>query len=147
MGLTIVLGAIFITPLASLAVPDELPLPELTVVAYSTPTNTPPPTEVSVENAEDTVSQLGPGPGEPGSDFLLGQLVEVFGTEGEGLRLRVSPSLKGDIILLGLDSEVFEIRDGPVSEDGYIWWQLSNPYDLGQTGWAVSTFLRSIDGG
>jgi hypothetical protein len=72
-------------------------------------------------------------------------LVEVFGTEGEGVRMREGPSLQATVRFVALESEVFEVIEGPVPADGYIWWRLSNPYDPTKGGWAVGQFLRSID--
>lgn len=83
-------------------------------------------------------------PGEP-KDFALGQLVQVYGTEGEGLRLRSEPGLEATILFLGLEHEVFRVEEGPVERDGYQWWYLVNPYDESKRGWAVSAFLRSAE--
>jgi hypothetical protein len=71
-------------------------------------------------------------------------LVEVFGTEGEGLRIRQGPGLASEVKLLGLDSEVFRVADGPIEMDGFIWWAVQNPYDLTKSGWAVADFLRPL---
>jgi len=79
-------------------------------------------------------------------DFTTGELVQVFGTEGEGLRMRSNPNLAADVLLLGLESEVFEVIEGPTAADGYTWWRLANPFDPSKQGWAVDQFLRSLDG-
>jgi hypothetical protein len=72
-------------------------------------------------------------------------LVEVSGTEGDGLRLRDNPSLGAKIAFLGLENEVFEVRGGPRQNDGYEWWYLSNPYNSEKEGWAVANYLREAD--
>ena len=72
-------------------------------------------------------------------------MVEVFGTQGEGLRIRESPGLEAPILILGLESEVFEIVEGPVSVDGLSWWRIANLYDLAEAGWAADSFLRSFE--
>ena len=75
----------------------------------------------------------------------MGELVEISGTGADGLRLRDAPSLAARILFLGLESEVFEVVQGPVVADGFSWWQLANPYDPDKQGWAVDSFLRSLD--
>ena len=108
-------------PTASLTIPK----PTATEEPSYTPTPSPP------LDAADTLSQ--------------GRLVEVYGTEGDGLRLRSNAGLDSKIVSLALESEVFELHDGPVEKDNYEWWFLVNPYNLERTGWAVSTYLRPID--
>jgi hypothetical protein len=94
----------------------------------SEPTATPPPTL-------DPNVDLG---------FTIGDLVEVYGTGGDGLRLRDSPSLDGVILVLGLESEVFEVVGGPEYSSGYLWVRLVNPFDPVKTGWAVANYLRRL---
>jgi hypothetical protein len=74
----------------------------------------------------------------------VGALVEVFGTSGDGLRLRSEPDLQASILVLGVDTEVFQVEDGPVEAEGFQWWYLINPYDTAKQGWAVSTYLRAL---
>ncbi len=81
----------------------------------------------------------------PERDFDHGQLVTVFGTGGDGLRLRKSPDLDADVGFLGLENEVFRVIDGPIDGDGYVWWYLVNPYEGSKSGWAVANYLRSAD--
>ncbi len=59
--------------------------------------------------------------------------------------MRDNVGLDSKIVFVAVESEVFELRDGPVQKDGYEWWFLVNPYNLDKTGWAVSTYLRAID--
>jgi len=84
-------------------------------------------------------------PGAP-KNFTTGELVQIFGTDGEGLRMRSNPNLGADVLLLGLESEVFEVIEGPAAADGYTWWRLANPFDPSKQGWAADQFLRSLDG-
>ena len=93
-------------------------------------------------------SDLSPTPTPPAlpeRDFEHGQLVTVFGTGGDGLRLRRSPDLDAVVGFLGLENEVFRVIDGPVDSDGYIWWYLANPYEGSKSGWAVANYLRSVE--
>lgn len=74
----------------------------------------------------------------------IGGYVQIVGTEGDGLRLRINPGLNGEPAFLGYDEEVFEVRDGPQAIDGYVWWHLVAPYDETRTGWAADDFLGAI---
>jgi hypothetical protein len=70
--------------------------------------------------------------------------VQISGTDGEGLRIRSQPSLNGEPVFLGYDSEVFIVQDGPREADGYTWWYLVAPYDDTRAGWAAANFLSYI---
>lgn len=84
-------------------------------------------------------TQVVPSP-QPGT-ITVGSHVQVAGTGGDGLRLRIEPSLEGQILMLGSEAEVFRVHDGPREADGYTWWYLVGPYDESRYGWAVSNFL------
>jgi len=70
--------------------------------------------------------------------------VQISGTEGDGLRVRSSPGLNGETVFRAEDAEVFVVRDGPQSADGYTWWYLVAPYDETRAGWAVSDYLAVV---
>ncbi len=117
--------------------------PILTVVRRASST---PQVEITPTSTEGPESPLTPTPPElPERDFDQGQLVTVFGTGGDGLRLRKSPDLDAAVGFLGLENEVFRVIDGPIDSDGYVWWYLVNPYEGSKTGWAVANYLRSAD--
>lgn len=78
----------------------------------------------------------------PKEGIEVGGYVQIDGTGGNGLRLRVEPSLEADINYLGLEDEVFLVQDGPVDQDGYRWWYLEAPAEPGRNGWAVSNYLK-----
>jgi hypothetical protein len=80
---------------------------------------------------------------ETNSGIQIGGYVKISGTEGEGLRFRRDPSLNGEIIYLGLEDEVFLVKDGPEDQDGYLWWYLEAPLNETRNGWAVSNFLQT----
>lgn len=67
--------------------------------------------------------------------------VQISGTEGEGLRIRSAPGLTGETVFFGEEAEVFVVRDGPQTVDGYTWWYLVAPYDETRAGWAAADFL------
>lgn len=117
-------------------------LPVMTVIPRPTATTPPLISPTVTESLQATPSPIPAAP----KQLAAGELVEVFGTEGEGLRIRENPSLAAEVMLLGLESEVFEVVDGPVDADGYIWWRLANPFDPTKQGWAVDQFLRSLEG-
>ncbi len=111
-------------------------LAALTVIPgpTSTPRIAPDPTH------DPALGTATPLPGE----LALNGFAQIKGTDGEGLRLRQAPSLEGEPLFLGYDTEIFGILDGPVEKDGYTWWYLSAPYDDTRAGWAVADFLEAI---
>ena len=119
------------------------PDPILTVISIPTslpsPAASPVPTPVPVASESPTPDQ------QSAKQFTLGDLVEVYGTEGDGLRIRGSPGLEAPILILGLESEVFQVVEGPVVSDGLSWWRIANLYDPAETGWAADSFLRSFE--
>lgn len=76
--------------------------------------------------------------------FEIGDFVQITGTSGDGLRLRSEPGRSFSVNFIGLDAEVFEVVDGPIEADGYIWWYLQAPYDKTRNGWSVDEFLQTV---
>ena len=74
----------------------------------------------------------------------VGSIVQIVGTDGFGLNIRAEAGLNGPVQFLGLDAEVFEIRDGPIESDGFTWWYLVTPVDENRTGWAAADFLSLV---
>ena len=70
--------------------------------------------------------------------------VQINGTEGEGLRIRSAPGLNSETVFRGEEAEVFVVKDGPQSADGYTWWYLVAPYDETRAGWAAADFLAVV---
>jgi hypothetical protein len=121
------------------ALPAGDPTPILTVIPG--PSATPQATQTPVTLQATATPTIPAGSGE---GIRVGALVEVFGTSGDGLRLRSEPDLQASILVLGVDTEVFQVEDGPVEAEGFQWWYLINPYDTAKQGWAVSTYLRAL---
>lgn len=106
-----------------------LPRPTTTVAVFV------PPSPTATETAEPAP------PSDPGR-IVVGVIVEVFGTEGDGLRLRESPGTNSAIKVLAGESEVFAVQDGPVEADARVWFFLVSPSDAARAGWAVTDYLR-----
>jgi hypothetical protein len=142
LGFVVLLLALVGWPL--LAAPETTaPGPAMTVIPFPSETATPRPTATPDPTTEPTAS---PTPPPALGSFSPGQLVQIEGTQGDGLRLRSNPGLSGEILFLGLENEVFEVQDGPRQLDGYTWWFLVNPYDKSKRGWGVANYIRASEG-
>jgi hypothetical protein len=116
---------------ASTAVVNLIPAPTATpIIPTATPASTPTPTA--------------PVPAPPAGAIAAGAYVQITGTGTDGLRLRSDPGLGGKTRLIGIEAEVFVVRDGPQDVDGYTWWYLVAPYDETRYGWAVANYLAVI---
>ena len=125
--------------------PESAPAPPGTAVLHVIPylSPTPLPATSTAVLAESTPEgDIPPSP--PSGEIVSGAYVQVTGTGGDGLRLRSEPGLEGKIQLLGLEAEVFLVKDGPMLVDGYTWWFLAAPYDESVQGWAVSNYLQVV---
>ena len=91
-------------------------------------------------NPSETATPTSVPPGELG----IGAYVQIFGTGGEGLRLRAGPGTDNEALFLGLEAEVFKVKDGPKDSGGFTWWYLVAPYDDNRKGWAVQNYLSVI---
>lgn len=152
VNIWVVFGAIFVTGVLIfvLWILLETSKPERNVIAPGTavlnvitaPTVSPTfpiPTETPLSS---DISDLPPSP-LPGN-ITIGGSVQISGTGGDGLRLRSSPGLEGEVLFLGYEGEVFQVVQGPQSSDGYEWWYLIAPYDEKVQGWAVSNYLTIL---
>ena len=108
-----------------------MPAPTLTSTTIS-PTG-----EASATPVQDSI--------ETSYGFQIGDYVQVTGTEGDGLRLRVEPGLDSDVQYLASDGEVFLVKDGPREASDFMWWFLEAPIDQSVNGWAVGDFLTVIE--
>jgi hypothetical protein len=85
-----------------------------------------------------------PGNGDSQGGIEIGVYVQISGTGGEGLRLRSGPGVKNAPLFLGMEAEVYQVKDGPKDADGYTWWYLEAPYDQNRKGWAASKYLTIV---
>lgn len=72
--------------------------------------------------------------------LYLGGRAQVFGTEGDSLRLRSDPGLQTTTLKTVPEGAQLEILDGPREVDGLTWWRLRDPSD-GAEGWAAQLYL------
>jgi len=115
--------------------------PEAALTILPGPSSTPIPatgTAVATSTATATFAPLQEG------EIGVGSFVQIVGTEGDGLNIRNAAGLSTDVQFLGYDAEVFEVRDGPMEVDGFVWWYLVTPVDQARAGWAASNFLSVV---
>jgi hypothetical protein len=74
----------------------------------------------------------------------VGDYVQITGTSGVGLRFRSSAGTDGTPLFLGMEAEVFKVKEGPKDKDGYTWWFLVAPYDEKRSGWAAANYLAVV---
>lgn len=141
IGLGALFALLFVAPLLGPVGQSAAPTTVVTIILNPSPTATMTPSPTATATPDFTPTATPPAAGE----LALDELVQVVGTAEDGLRLRSEPGLAGTILLLAFENEVFEVRQGPVEADDYVWWYLVNPYDESKAGWGVSNFLRPVD--
>jgi hypothetical protein len=117
-----------------------IPTAILNVVAASTATQT----QATEKPTANPTSSLPVPPSPLPGVIEPGAYVQIKGTEGDGLRLRVDPGLDSPVRVLGAEDEVFQVKDGPRQAGGFTWWYLVGPYDSTRRGWAVSNYLAVV---
>jgi hypothetical protein len=80
----------------------------------------------------------------PNAQIKVGDFVQIAGTGGDGLRVRSGAGVQNPPLFLGMESEVFQVNEGPKEADGITWWYLVAPYDENRKGWAASNYLTVI---
>ncbi|MCC7449905.1 MAG: Ig-like domain-containing protein [Anaerolineae bacterium] len=75
-------------------------------------------------------------PGTPATRVGVGDVVVVTPDDPTPLRIRQTPGLKGVIVGQGRPGTQFNVVDGPVCTDGYLWWKLVSA-DGSLTGWGA----------
>jgi hypothetical protein len=142
LGILVLLLALWGFILRSMA-SAQTPLEEATAVVQVIP----PPTSTS-----PSIATIPPTPTttpefstpSANSQIKVGDYVQISNTGGDGLRIRSGPGTSNPPLFLGKESEVFKVTDGPKEADGYIWWDLTAPYDNTRAGWAASNFLSVV---
>jgi hypothetical protein len=113
------------------------PTAMLTIIPAPSATSSPAPEEAALATAT-------PEGGVSADGIAQGMYVQISGTGGDGLKMRSAPGVKSDTIFLGMEAEVYLVKDGPKLADGYTWWFLEAPYDSTRTGWAASKYLTIV---
>ena len=116
---------------------EAQPTAGLTIIPANTST------PLALPNAPGSPSAT-PANGDSQGGIAVGMYVQISGTGGEGLRLRSGPGVKFTPLFLGMEAEVYLIKDGPKDADGYTWWFLVAPYDQNRKGWAASKYLTIV---
>jgi hypothetical protein len=80
----------------------------------------------------------------PSDLIAVGNYVKVSGTGGDGLRLHNDASVSSKVNYVAIDAELFIVMDGPIQADGYIWWELKEPYSDEAIGWGVANYLTAV---
>jgi hypothetical protein len=140
LGLLVAVGliAMFLVLILLMPVPASYttePPAALTMIVAPIPTVTPP------RSIGTPVPTTPPSVG----GISIGNYVQITGTEGQGLRLRSGAGINNPPRFLGMDAEVFLVKDGPKIADDFTWWFLEAPYDPGRSGWAASNYLKVIE--
>jgi hypothetical protein len=143
LGLLITLLIIFLAVLglyflSDKATENRFPTAIVTVIEAPTATSIPRETWVPTPTTAATDESVIAG------GLGIGEYAQIYGTEGDGLRIRSGPGQTYAVNFIGLDSEVFLIIAGPEEADGYVWWHLEAPYDEGRNGWAAENYLRIV---
>jgi hypothetical protein len=106
------------------------------------PTETPiSPITTHIPTLSPTTSQQLPP---PSGDIKIGNYVQVSGTGGDGLRLHNTAEVSSKVNYIAYEAEVFLVIKGPIDADGYIWWELQDPYTDNAVGWGVANYLQVI---
>jgi hypothetical protein len=79
------------------------------------------------------------------SGIKTGLYIQITGTDGAGLNIRSNPGTSSEALFVANESEVFRVVGGPTDLDGYVWWQLTAPYDKSRQGWAAEKYLHIIN--
>ena len=85
-----------------------------------------------------------PAPILPGT-IEVGTRVEVIGTGGAGVSIRVEARTNGERLDVANEGDTLLIVGGPEEADGYTWWFLRDESNAAREGWAVSDYLSPID--
>lgn len=140
-GILVAGGLIFLLAMSIFFLPApasraSLSQADLTVIVAPTPTLSP--TQPIATKTPTAPVSIG--------GVSVGSYVQITGTQGEGLRLRSGPGTDSPMRFVGMDEEVFQVKDGPKTADNFTWWYLEAPYDKSRSGWAASKFLKVVSG-
>jgi serine/threonine protein kinase len=117
--------------------PTSTPLNTATSGPTQPPIATPPPTLAPTQTLPDTTA---PEPTQPTpQEVQPGAIVQVQGTLGAGLNLRIEPTTRAALAAHAEEGALLVVQDGPVDADGYTWWQVM--MEDGTLGWGPADWL------
>jgi hypothetical protein len=117
---------------------NSIPIPTAVIAIIPAPTSTP------TLNPDLFPTQTQEAQNESIDGIRVGIFVQITGTGNGGLRFRSSPGTANDTLFIASESEVFEVKEGPIAKDNFIWWYLAAPYDTSRSGWAVAQYLSPM---
>lgn len=113
---------------------EQVVLPQITVIAYDTPTTATKDDETILSATATTDGRL--------QNFSKGLKVKIHGTGGDGLRIHQEPGENSPTIYLASEGDLFIIENGPTLTGGYIWWKIKSLLNEKISGWAAEDFLQ-----
>ena len=84
-----------------------------------------------------------PTPPIPGV-FTKGMDIQIYGTEGDGLRLREKPGMDKEVLFIAQEGAIYRIIEGPNVTDSFVWWKIQAKTDESKTGWSVQDYFLGI---
>ncbi len=75
----------------------------------------------------------------PSTAIVVGDVVNVIGTGGDGLNIRATASTSSDILTTVAQGTALTVVGGPAEGNGLTWWNVQTAG--GVTGWAAAQFL------
>jgi hypothetical protein len=138
LGVVVLLAALTVGGVFLLSTAPQAQSPDPIFTVIPAPSATP----TAIEVFPDTYSHTTPGLTADG--IGIGIYVQISGTGGDGLRLRSGPGTSHPHNFIGMEEEVFAVKDGPNPSDGFTWWYLEAPYDESRSGWAAGEYLSVI---
>lgn len=115
---------------------EQTVLPQITVIAYDTPTTTTKDDETFLSATATTDGRL--------QNFSKGLKVKIHGTGGDGLRIHQDPGENSPTFYLASEGDLLIIEDGPTLAGGYIWWKIKSLLNEKISGWAAEDFLQIV---
>ncbi|RMG79972.1 MAG: SH3 domain-containing protein, partial [Chloroflexi bacterium] len=77
--------------------------------------------------------------------IAVGKTVRVFDVAPDQLNIRNNPGTTDSVVLFRADDGAqFIIIGGPTQADGLTWWQVQNPVNPAETGWAAANYLEVV---
>jgi len=93
-----------------------------------------------LENDDAFSVKQSPTPPLPGV-FTVGMEIKIYGTGGDGLRIRKNPGTDQEILFLAQENTKYLIVDGPIVTDSLVWWKIQAENRGGESGWSVQDYF------